>query len=224
MNSAMRPLAAAQIRALLCTYSRSSLLYRIRISLSPQALEALGYFLAKASHQIEMLSLWSKLRNQIGPERPLGVCERCSKLDFLQNAPIDLGLVRDWSTTSCYICNWLFSRLSDEQARHAIILTPDSTFFDYPFPLLRSSNVTWWSNPSMPGFITQPYGAGPCRSLKPLAIDFDIIRHWLQLCKELHPNRCSAKGSPVPHLWFIDCESKIIVPATEDPYVTLSYV
>ncbi len=60
-------------------------------------------------------------------------------------------------------------------------------------------------------------------------IDFVMLRSWLRICQEHHTRFCGLRfdsaALTVPFLQVIDCDTRRIVPATNDcPYLALSYV
>ncbi|ETI20007.1 hypothetical protein G647_09022 [Cladophialophora carrionii CBS 160.54] len=73
--------------------------------------------------------------------------------------------------------------------------------------------------------IAQNQGSTWLRTLSPSHIDFEIIKDWLALCREMHKDGCASKASSlVPFMKLIDCETGDIVPAANYSYVALSYV
>ena len=55
---------------------------------------------------------------------------------------------------------------------------------------------------------------GPIRILKQDYIDFNILKGWISLCRDLHANVCAVEDpSSVPFLKMIDCETRKIIPA-----------
>lgn len=72
--------------------------------------------------------------------------------------------------------------------------------------------------------VPQSEGVNSVRILKGL-IDFDILNGWLRLCQDMHTKTCAVKSSSsMPFLKLIDCDARVIVPAFNRPYVTLSYM
>lgn len=66
---------------------------------------------------------------------------------------------------------------------------------------------------------------GPIRILKQDYIDFDILKRWISVCQDWHTKTCAFEApSPVPFLRLIDCHTRRIIPASNNPYIALSYV
>ncbi|KAH7395445.1 heterokaryon incompatibility protein-domain-containing protein, partial [Cadophora sp. MPI-SDFR-AT-0126] len=47
---------------------------------------------------------------------------------------------------------------------------------------------------------------------------------WLQICQNLHPDRCKPTLFEVQGMQFIDCDTKTLVPTSNHKYVALSYL
>ncbi|MCJ1354059.1 MAG: hypothetical protein MMC33_004046 [Icmadophila ericetorum] len=74
-----------------------------------------------------------------------------------------------------------------------------------------------------------PYGSSntlPVRDLKANAIDFGIIRDWLDCCRTKHSEKCNPKiMDPIRNLLLINCFTRqIVAPHTSVAFVALSYV
>lgn len=111
---------------------------------------------------------------------------------------------------------------------------PSHRFYDYHgWPLLTAHEINLlvanfkennFSDPWSLRFVSQLHPRTPVCPVKPDRIDYRVINEWLQICRNLHPDRCKPTSFHVPDLRLIDCKTKRIVPASNHSYVTLSYL
>lgn len=63
------------------------------------------------------------------------------------------------------------------------------------------------------------------RLLNPRAVNFDIIKEWLYLCRMHHKQECGRVQDNPMNLWVMDCRTKKLVAALPQcQYIALSYV
>ncbi|KAG4436492.1 hypothetical protein IFR05_008033 [Cadophora sp. M221] len=179
-------------------------------------------------------------RRTRGPGSPM-VCSKCSEIDFNSlSSPLAAAQSRYEGTVAlkpcdpaddyCMFCEFLASLGPFESSANGVVQLQISHPDDEPFPLLGNSNANILKVQCQNSFIGSKYFVlqsdlqTPIRMIEPDRIDYDIIQEWLQICRELHPERCKATSVTVPNLHLIDCETKLIVPASGHEYVTLSYL
>lgn len=167
------------------------------------------------------------------------LCRRCARLDLdkILSRPhktasdhlvVNLGPVSTWSIDSCSFCILLYSLLPPD------FLQPSVKPSLFSYSSNRISDLGWKSinknllriSGSSEYIVPQAVDAkGPIRMLEQDSIDFDVLKNWISICRDLHTKVCAVEASsPVPFLKMIDCETRKIIPATNDHYVALSYV
>ncbi|KAL5323673.1 hypothetical protein ACEPPN_008213 [Leptodophora sp. 'Broadleaf-Isolate-01'] len=175
-----------------------------------------------------------------GPSR---FCSICSEIDFdLMFFPPTASQPRYEETIAlrpyapapaddhCMFCEFLASLGPFESSTSGYTQLQISHADPEFFPLLTDSGANILKvqcQNSFSGnqyFISQSDPQTPIRTIEPDCIDCDIVQEWLKLCQELHPERCKPTSITVPNLQLIDCETKMIIPASNHEYVTLSYL
>jgi hypothetical protein len=182
------------------------------------------------------------------------LCERCSNLkldailrgtyqkdDSFQVEEIGkLGPISTWNPEACEFCR-LFEAIipsgeDDPYPRyfklHAFDSHGDPSIYKLPFLKSIPSRVMLGLQSGVLNYRYQYLwpqleDAGPLRLLKPDSIDFMILQDWLDICREKHTGKCSAKSgrvSSVQHLKLVDCETHEIVSANGHAYAALSYM
>jgi hypothetical protein len=158
----------------------------------------------------------------------------------------NLGPVCDWSPDSCWICKMLLASIPEASRQEPpndyslrFHFAKDKRIQIY-YPILRAlpsmMTILKMDGPtaqahyvSSPFLILQRVDAemGVCL-LKSRSIDFSVVRNWLNICWELHTEKCGApNGSTATSLTLIDCQTRRVAradPAKNQPYATLSYV
>jgi len=166
------------------------------------------------------------------------LCKRCSRIDFdavlsrphkttVGNVVTSLSPIQKWSITSCLFCSFMYSilRQKESQSEDRYPLRSFSTrrITDMGWRLLNTNVLQLMGGPYQ-YIVPQPDGIGaPVRMLGDI-IDFKIIEGWIEICQEFHTKICSIDTpTSVPFLKLIDCQTRQIVPALDNPYVALSY-
>ncbi|KAF4636460.1 hypothetical protein G7Y89_g1619 [Cudoniella acicularis] len=165
------------------------------------------------------------------------LCPQCAELDldsiFNRKDPTSNGfpVMKTWpiaksSIALCTMCNLLsdlvppnLRELDDLQLRSY----SSSNIREMGFKSIETS-LLGWDNRG-PFLVTQSQDAYPVRILKTNSIDYGITLEWLQHCQSMHTRICGARTLPsFSFLKLIDCDTRSIVPFSNNQYVTLSYM
>ena len=170
------------------------------------------------------------------------LCSQCAEIDFhaMFSTPASGGSRYEETFTvnsrasssrkACAFCDFLVSMgPSDPPAGGLVQLEISNTASDY-FPLLKGSSsavLRVRCRSSFDGdryFVSQSDPESPVRRAEETRLNYDSIQKWLKICQALHPNRCRPTYVDVPGMRLIDCEMKTIILASDQKYVTLSYL
>jgi hypothetical protein len=168
------------------------------------------------------------------------LCKDCAQIDLDallkrqhktvagQTVKKKLGPARNLQASSCALCQLVYSSLGPHYQK-ASGLIPLRTFSS-----TRMRDTTWSSidtnlmqaHATCKYIVSQPEGSnGPIRIVKGRIQDYEIFKNWINLCRVYHTKVCAVETSnSVPFHKLIDCETRIIIPASNHPYVALSYV
>ena len=174
------------------------------------------------------------------------LCDRCSLIDFdkafatvYRPRPFDGDLVLelgevDTLNTSCVFCKLIFSLIPMAGANAGagasnLQLRSYSPYrngeFGYHKLILLNTVCLGIPGASSAYIVSQ---AGPrdiVRQLRCDWIDYGIILDWLKYCHSHHTEDCVVdERKPVKYLRLIHCQTRKIILAGDQPYVTLSYV
>ena len=163
-----------------------------------------------------------------------GLCALCSslKLDalFSGRRPVfrghvmkKLGPVATWAVDSCSLCSLLAASLPSSERRalycHLRLFSADRFL-----PIVHSAVLELDRYHYTSLFVPHPEAENYVRLLKKDSIDFNILLGWLRSCRDEHTGICDIGTSPgVPFLKVIDSNTRRIVPALNEKYLTLSY-
>jgi hypothetical protein len=173
------------------------------------------------------------------------LCTRCAKINldavfskphpsYRGNLVKNLGPIARWPIDLCSFCRLLATTLPPLERKY-----PGVSYSLRSSSSKRTMHMGWKSidtvmlwlegrrryrNPNPVFLVPQPEGVNTIRILKRDSIDFGILTSWLHLCQDMHTKTCTVKKSSVPFLKLIDCERRVIVPALDHSYVTLSYM
>jgi hypothetical protein len=162
------------------------------------------------------------------------LCAQCTKLKldavFSGRRPVlkghimkNLGPVETWAIDSCSLCSLLAALLPSserQRARYKLRLLSADRFVSTIDTAVLQLDSFGYSSLLVP----QPEGENCVRLLKEDSIDFDILLGWLCRCQCEHRETCDLRTSPrVPFLKLIDCQTRRIVPASDNQYLALSY-
>lgn len=152
-----------------------------------------------------------------------------------------------WTIDSCPLCRLLARTfgLGKSEVTHVQVFSMGmwcAVSLNFPqlrsFSSNRSPDMGWksvdmnmlslGSRFSSKFLVSQPRGVDTIRILGPL-ISFGVVREWLNFCQENHSKACglpenSTLVSSISSFKLIDCETRSIVPVSDQPYTTLSYV
>ncbi|KAH7370177.1 heterokaryon incompatibility protein-domain-containing protein [Rhexocercosporidium sp. MPI-PUGE-AT-0058] len=183
----------------------------------------------------------SRLRQKSSRPALSRLCSQCSEIDFdaMFRLPWSSGPQYEETITlkphalandSCVFCKFLASLGPFESSANGYIQLQISDADLDHFPLLRISDANVLKvqcHNSFSGaryFASQSHPQTPTRRIESDRIDYEVVQEWLQICQELHPDRCNPRSWPISSLRLIDCETRTIVPASNQEYVTLSYL
>lgn len=170
------------------------------------------------------------------------LCKRCRRIDLdsifnkkhltqAGNPVRELGPTAKWSVDSCPLCELLanaFGALRTAQSDRNHL----RSFFSNRITKRGWNSVNTAMLSIRPGsdvfLVRQPEADCPVRILKPL-ISPELVREWLDFCRENHTQTCGSSGdlaalASISSFRLIDCETRRIVPASDQPYIALSYV
>ncbi|KAH7397632.1 heterokaryon incompatibility protein-domain-containing protein [Cadophora sp. MPI-SDFR-AT-0126] len=189
----------------------------------------------------ELSTIRQPLTSQTKESRPIRnqLCQRCTKLDIdsllsrqhktRRGLPVAaLSPVAQWKIGRCPLCSLLYSTLSPQ---------PANVSDKQPLRSLSSNKIksTWWKSiktnfleldNGRRCIVSQPDGLnGPIKIIGKKIDNYEIVKDWINLCRNHHTMSCSVGDAPsIPSLRLIDCKTGELVPATNHPYVALSYV
>ncbi|KAH7416768.1 heterokaryon incompatibility protein-domain-containing protein [Cadophora sp. MPI-SDFR-AT-0126] len=168
------------------------------------------------------------------------LCQDCAQIDIDtllkrphktiagQTVKKELGPAQTLKAKSCPLCHLVYSSLGPHYQKYSGLI-PLRTFSS-----TRMRDKTWSSidtNLMQAHFtckyiVSQPEGRnGPIRIIREHIQDYDLFKNWINLCQTYHTKVCGVKSSElVPLQRLIDCETRTIIPASNHPYVALSYV
>ncbi|KAI0532368.1 heterokaryon incompatibility protein-domain-containing protein [Xylaria digitata] len=163
----------------------------------------------------------------------------------------DMGPLDQWAVDSCVLCR-LLATTFDKEARenraeryltsfssnqvvsggwpsvHTNMLSIDQ-FVSHDLATangIRTSNALPYELP-LKYLVPQPRGVEIVRKVGRRA-SFKLPQEWLRFCRQHHTLACnvstSAAVSSISSFKLIDCETRAIVPVSDQPYATLSYV
>lgn len=168
------------------------------------------------------------------------LCKDCAQLDLDtlfkrphktvagQTVKKKLGPAQNLKPRSCAFCHLLYSSLGPHYQKESGLI-PLRTFSS-----TRLRDNTWSSidtnliqaHYTCKYIVSQPQGlTGPIRIVKDHIQDYEIFKDWINLCRAYHTKVCTVEiSNSVLFQKLIDCETRIIIPASNHPYVALSYV
>jgi hypothetical protein len=168
------------------------------------------------------------------------LCKDCAQIDLDallkrphktvagQTVKKKLGPARNLKARSCALCHLVYSSLGPHYQKDSGLI-PLRTFSS-----TRMRDKTWSSidtnlmqaHYTCKYIVSQPEGLnGPIRIVKDHIQDYEIFKDWINLCRAYHTKVCEVETSnSVPFQKLIDCETRTIIPASNHPYVALSYV
>jgi hypothetical protein len=173
-----------------------------------------------------------------------GLCGRCARLDLDKILSSQhntargllvttLSAVSTWSKASCSFCRLMsdiLNRWDIDDLSHNF--KPGL----YSYSSYRLSDLGWSSinktrlrlGPTEECLVPQAADEeGPIRILKRNEIDFNILKGWVSICQDMHTKTCTIEApssTTVPFFKLIECETRKVISASNEPYVALSYV
>ena len=168
------------------------------------------------------------------------LCKDCAQIDLDmllkrphktvagQTVKKKLGPAPNLKARSCALCHLVYSSLGPHFQQYSGLI-PLRTFSS-----TRMRDKTWSSidtnlmqaHHTCKYIVSQPQGLnGPIRVVEDQIHDYEIFKDWINLCRAYHTKVCAVETSnSVPFQKLIDCETRTIIPASNHPYVALSYV
>ncbi|KAE9371965.1 HET-domain-containing protein [Stipitochalara longipes BDJ] len=166
------------------------------------------------------------------------LCGRCAKIDLdtllsrshktqAGQAAKKLSPVSSWKKTSCPLCSLFYSTMSRPRSTEIGEQVPLRTYSSNKMEDKVWSSIS--TNLLQVGYtryiVSQPEGAkGPVKIIKDKIGSFECIKDWIGLCTRQHKMCNLETRSSIPSQKLIDCETGVIVPGQDLPYVALSYV
>ena len=144
---------------------------------------------------------------------------------------LELGEVDTWDT-SCIFCKLIFCLIPVAGAGAGVSNFQLRSYFgytnkDFGYNALITMNIFCLgiTGASSAHIVSQAGPKDVVRQLRCDQIDYNIILDWLKYCRSHHTENCEVdEKKPVKYLRLIHCETRKIILAGSQPYVTLSYV